>query len=141
MGKNKSCDVRTRLRISSLYEEGKSYREIAEALNCSKKMVFNAIQYIRKNGTVEKVKRKPRARITTPREDLLIVRESKKEPHSTAREIRAAVFGNTESGPSVDTVKRRLREAGLFGRIARKKPLLTERHRKKRLEFAHKYGH
>ena len=46
------------------------------------------------------------------------------------------MFGENEVKSSVNTVKRRLREAVLFGRIFRKKRLLFERNRKKRIEFA-----
>ena len=37
---------------------------------------------------------------------------------------------------STSTIRRRLREAGLIGRKPRKKPRLTSRHKKSRLEFA-----
>ena len=37
---------------------------------------------------------------------------------------------------TVITVSRRIDEAGLYGRVARKKPLLTEWHKRERLEWA-----
>ena len=85
--------------------------------------------------------RKQRRRITTVREDALIVRKSKKNPHKSANEIRISVFSENRAKLSVDTVKHRLREAGLFRKISRNKPLLFERNRKKRIKFAKKYRH
>lgn len=61
------------------------------------------------------------------------VRESQKYPFKTAREVRVGVLGENEDRPSVDTIKRRLRETGLHSRVSRKKLLLSERNRKKRL--------
>ena len=37
---------------------------------------------------------------------------------------------------STSTVQRRLRESGLYGRVARRKPLFSKRHMTSRLEFA-----
>lgn len=73
--------------------------------------------------------------------DTLTVRESKKIAHKLANEIHIIAFGQNGAKPSVDTVKRRSRKAGLFGRISRRKPLLFERNRKKRIEFAKIYRH
>lgn len=139
MGKNKSCDSKTRHLIVEFYKDKMSYSKIAERLGCSKTMVFNAVQHFKTKNTAQDTFRKPRPRITTKRQDQIIVRESKKFPHKSAREIKLAVFPENEPGPSIDTIKRRLREAGLFGRVCRKKPLLSEKNRKKRLEFAKKY--
>ena len=41
----------------------------------------------------------------------------------------------------VRTVRRRLHEFGLFGRAARKKPFISPRNRKRRVEFAKRYLH
>lgn len=139
MGKNKSCSEETRKIIIRLQEGGNSYGDISKMLKVSKKMVYNAVQHYKKYKTTCNIPRSRKPRITTKKEDMLIIRESKKFPHKSANEIRDAVFGKSESKPSVDTVKRRLREGGLFGRISRKKPLLSKVNRKKRLEFAKKY--
>ena len=42
---------------------------------------------------------------------------------------------------STSTVRRRLRDANLMGRVARKKPMLTRSHMRRSLEFAKKYKH
>lgn len=141
MGKNKSCDSKTRELILKLFDQKMSYSEIANVIKCSKTMVFNAIHHFRKHSTPKNVPRKRKPRKTTEKEDKMIVRESKKFPHKSARQVSVAVFGENGCGPSVDTVKRRLREAGLFGRVCRKTPLVSKRNRKRRMEFARKYRH
>ena len=40
---------------------------------------------------------------------------------------------------SVSTVRRSLNDSGLYGRVARRKPLLNDKHRRKRLDFAKRY--
>ena len=89
-----------------MHQEGSSYREIASVLKVSKTMVFQAMQYFRKHYTAEMVPCKQRSRITTIREDALIVRESKKKPEKSINEIRIAVFGENGTKPYVDIVKR-----------------------------------
>lgn len=142
MGKSKSCDPSTRKIILIFYEKGWSYRKIAEHLRCSKDMVMNAIRHFKKFNTTENVPRKPRPRKTTQREDTRIELLAKKDPFKGSEVIRLEVFGAEESrGVSARTVRRRLCEANLFGRISRKVPLLKKENIKTRLLFAKKYAH
>ena len=57
-------------------------------------------------------------------------------PITTPRLIRSELGIDA----SARTVRRRLDEAGLFGRVARIEFPLTEEHIRKRLAFAHAYG-
>lgn len=143
MGKNKSCDPTLRKIIMKfVVEHGWPYRRIAEHLNCSKTMVYNAVQHVRRNNTDLNVPRTKRSRKTTPQEDRMITRLAKKDPFLGSILIKHEVFGTDErAGVSARTVRRRLVEAGLFGRVARKVPLLNKEHRNARLAFARKYGH
>lgn len=143
MGKKKSCDVSTRGVIIKLYKEKKTYREIADLLKCSKRMVFNAVSHFKTHGSIENVPRKLRPRKTSSRTDNRIVKLAKVNPHMSAVEIHKGLF-DENSAPSskiaVRTVRKRLQDAGLHGRIARKKPLLSKKHRQARIQFAKKYG-
>ena len=57
----------------------------------------------------------------------------KKHPFSTARDV----IKELELKVSENTVRRRLDIAGLFFFLAAKKPFISEKNRKARLEFAH----
>lgn len=133
MGKKKSCDVSTRGVIIKLSKEKKTYREIADLLKCSKRMVFNAVSHFKTHGSIENVPRKLRPRKTSSRTDNRIVKLAKVNPHMSAVEIYKEIF-DENSAPSskiaVRTVRKRLQDAGLHGRIARKKPLLSKKHLK-----------
>lgn len=126
MGRAKHCTDEQRNLIVKLREEGKLYAEIQKLLSCSAKMVSNAIKYVKKPEN-----RGPK-RKTSIQDDRKIVRMSKMEPSKSAVQIRK------EMNLSVSdmTVRRRLLEANLAARSPRKKPLLTKKHRDKRLEFA-----
>lgn len=136
MGKGKSCDAATRKAILELHQAKRSYQQIANQMKCSKTMVFNAIQHSNAYQTTENVPRKRRPRKTSERDDRMIVRMAKKNPRISSTEIKRKISAQIESPISARTIRRRLVEGGLHGRISRKKPLVTEKQRKKRIQFA-----
>ena len=75
---------------------------------------------------------------TTPRQDRVLTRMSLQDKYLTAPQLRLAWKKTCDISVSTSTVKSRLASAGLNGRIARRKPLLTARHRQLRLQFAKK---
>lgn len=97
-------------------------------------MVFNALEHIKKYGTHENVPRQKRARKTSRKTDKEIVRTAKKDPMMTSEDIRKELL--VQPPISARTIRRRLNEAQLFGRVSRKKPLLTKKNRRARLKFA-----
>jgi len=66
-----------------------------------------------------------------------ICRNSKKNPFLTAHEIAASC--NMLNKVSIYTVKRYLRNSGLFGRLATRKPLLSPQHMKNRKSWCAAY--
>ena len=79
-----------------------------------------------------------RARITTRREDSLMVRKSKSNRFKTAPQIKAEKQSKYGLNVSISTTQRRLREVGLIGLIGRKprRKRLTVKHKKARLAYA-----
>ncbi|XGW29391.1 hypothetical protein V3C99_008869 [Haemonchus contortus] len=74
----------------------------------------------------------------TPRlVDRNIVRLARNDPRLTAAEILRELSTPEGPNPSLSTVQRRLREAGLFGQRPAKKPLISAKNRKARLDWAH----
>lgn len=136
MGKTATCTPATREAILELRKLNLSYKQISDRLNCSKKKVFNALKHFEMHNTCENVPRKTRPRKTSVRDDRKIIRLSKADPKKSARVIQREVCDEIDSPVSVWTIRRRLVEAGLHGRVARKKPMVTKRQRQKRLEFA-----
>lgn len=84
---------------------------------------------------VKKNRKKP-PRKRTIRQDKAIVRKSKLDPFKSSRAIMTEI--NEEFGINVSSrlVRRRLNENNLYGRVSRKKPLLSKKNIKDRLSFA-----
>ena len=110
-------------------------------MGCSRKKVINAINLFNDTGSLSNKKRKSRERKTTPREDATIARIAKLNPFVGAPKIKEQIAQNLKLDLSVSTVKSRLRENKLFGRVARKKPLVSKRNLVSRLKFAKQHVH
>lgn len=61
---------------------------------------------------------------------------AKKNPRISSTGIKRKISAQMESPVGARTIRRRLVEGGLHGRVARKKPLVAEKQRKKRIQFA-----
>jgi len=129
MGRNTHCTPEERAQIQILKKQNKSQREIASFLNCSKKMVQNALK---KKPTKESRGRK---RKTSQKLDRRIGHESKRNPFKSSKNIKIDLDLNV----SARTVRRRLQEQSLNGRIARKVPMLSKKNIKKRIDFANNH--
>nr|CDJ94887.1 Transposase domain containing protein [Haemonchus contortus] len=89
------------------------------------------------SGQVSEIQGVSRAARTTSRlVDRNIVRLARNDPRLTAAEILREISTPEGPNPSLSTVRRRLREAGLFGRHPAKKPLISAKNRKARLDWA-----
>ena len=75
--------------------------------------------------------------ISTERDQRELCRYSKKNPYATAREVHSAV--DSLKIASISTIKNYLKQDGLFGRVAAKKPLLSNVNTKKRLWWCKVY--
>ena len=120
---------------------GLNNSEIARRLGCSRKKVINAIHLFNNTGSLSNKKRKFRERKTTPREDAAIARIAKLKPFVGAPKIKEQIAQNLKLDLSVSTVKSCLRENKLFGRVARKKPLVSKRNLVSRLKFSKQHVH
>ena len=131
--------VENRAKIVILAEEGYSQRAIASRVGCSQRSVCEIIKKHTETGEVRDRKIPGRPRKTTSREDRLIVRKSMTDRFKTAPQIKSELSSSHNLILSTSTTQRRLREAGLYGRKARKKPRLTLSHKRARFLFARQH--
>lgn len=130
----------TRAQIVLLKEEGYTEREIAARFSISKTAVHVTIVRYRKTGNYSSLPRSGRKRKTTSQTDRLIHRISKANPRASARFIKSCL---PEEAPSVSvsTVKRRLqKDFGLRAYRICKKPKLSAKNIKDRLQFCRTYA-
>lgn len=136
MAKKKEISTETRAQINILRKIGKTYREIAQMLKISKGAVQAAVERFRETGQNTNKIRSGRKRKTTQRIDNKIYAISKADRFKSATKIRAEINEDLDKPVSLTTVKRRLREKGMIGRIAARKPYLRPQNKEKRLNFA-----
>ena len=127
--------------VQAFRDLGLNNSEIARRLGCSCKKVISAINLFNDTGSLSNKKRKSRERKTTSREDAAIARIAKLNPFVGAPKTKEQIAQNFKLYLSVSTVKNRLRKNKLFGRVARKKTLLSKRNLDSRLKFAKQHVH
>ena len=116
-------------------------REIAKKLKISYHAVNYTLQRAAQTGSNKHRKRSGRPRCTTVQEDKYLRVSSLRQRRLTGRQLAAALNSTHQTTVSVSTVKRRLQDAGLHGRIAKKKPYLRLANKKKRLRWAKEHRH
>lgn len=128
--------------IFNLYKAGFSAKAIIEETGVAKRTVERWLKRCREavgGETPTHLPKSGRPRKCNSKTLHVIKRQLYITPTTTAREIKetnASVLGNV----SVRSVQRYvLRDLGLFSRCAARKPLLTDQHKLKRLNFAIRY--
>ena len=122
--------------IVNRMQGGSNSSKTALELDVSRRSVQEIMRKHRAGLGLENLKKCGRSRKLTARQERKLARESRKNPKLTANELRIAL--KLSSSVSVNTVKRSLRHANLFGRVAVKKPLLTSKQIKRRLKWCSK---
>jgi transposase len=122
--------------IIALHRDGQQRRVIANKIPCSLNTVNHWIHHYEHNNTVADQPRSGCKRQTDEKTDINIVVSAAVEKFIVPKKIKREL----DLTVSPRTVRRRLNEAGLFGRISRKEYPLTEEHVRKRLSFANGYS-
>lgn len=119
-----------------LRKEGYTYEEIAAKIGggVGKSAVRKVCMKFLKHNTIADLPRCHKKRITSRRDDSVIIRKALQNRRRSSKDISAdmAEIGVTVSAR---TVRRRLFKAGLKARIPRKKPYLNAAQRKKRVDW------
>lgn len=122
--------------VVALIEDGRSRRYVAEALDLSVSTVQRAYARYLETNSVQRRPGSGRPRCTNENDDRFIVLNSLRDRHRTAVQIRNNLRDVRECNVSVDTIRNRLAEHGLFPRRPANVPSLMRRHRVTRLNFA-----
>jgi transposase len=117
-------------------KQGRTHEQLAQQFGISKSAVIKFLKHWKTQGDYIKKKKTGRPRCTTSIIDRNILRTARSNPRLTAPEILKEILPFGESNPSVRTIRRRLQAGGLYGRRAVKKPFISEKNRKVRIEWA-----
>ena len=140
MKKTKELAVQKRQMIVDLHKYGNGYKKIGKQCNIPLSTVRAIIKKFKRYGTFENLMGRGCNCILPPRILRRMVREATKSPRITLKELQALVVS---WGHQVlkSTIRHHLHNHSLIGRVARRKPFLTTRHRRRCLEFAKRYLH
>uniref|UniRef100_A0AAY4CMC3 Transposase Tc1-like domain-containing protein n=1 Tax=Denticeps clupeoides TaxID=299321 RepID=A0AAY4CMC3_9TELE len=107
-------------KVIKKFKAGLGYKNISQSLNIPWSTVQAIIQKWKEYGTTVNLPRRGRPPKLTGRIRTVLIRKAAKRPMVTLNELG-------ESVPRT-TISRALHKVGLYGRVARTKPLLKENH-------------
>lgn len=136
MGRSKTVTNELRNLIIESYKRGIKKNAIANNFNINKSTVTRIIQRFSTIGTPVAFKSPGRLRKTTKRTDRKILKISATNPFLSSEKILGILPKEDRNKISSRTIRRRLLNAGMFSRRPTKKPLLSKKNVKARLEFA-----
>ena len=141
MPKQKEYSDDMKSAVIAALRDGKSQAQVARDFHLSRQIisVWNRKQL--STGSVSNKPRSGRPPKVTDKVFRIIHRLSAANPRLTATDIKRDLNENHSIDISLTTVKQCLRNANLFGRRPSKKPFISMKNRKARLEFAQKYKH
>ncbi|KAF7663468.1 hypothetical protein LDENG_00210590 [Lucifuga dentata] len=133
--KGRELSEKVRQKIIAKHGQSQGYKFISRHLDVAVSTVCNVIKKFKAHGTVANLPGRERKRKVDQRLQRKIVRMMEKEPQTTAKQIQAELQtqGTTVS---TRTIHNQLNERGFYGKRPRRTPLLRERERHTRLEFA-----
>ena len=132
--------IEQRAQAILMLENGFSTRDIAAKVGCgSHSSIVRLKKKYQETGKVENKKRTGRPCKLNDRNERTIIRRLINGECSNAIQLQKSLKTNDEIEVSSNTVRRALQKNGLVARVKRKKPLLSKKHREKRLKFAKRY--
>ena len=123
-------------KILEKLRKGEKQSKIAKDLHLNKSIISRTISNYNTRGTLEGTPKSGRRRKTDAVVDRNIKRMAVADPFVSASLIKQQLG---EVSVSVSTIKRRLKEAGLYGRKSAKKPFISRKNREARLKFAREH--
>ncbi len=131
--RSKELPEELRDRIVARHRSGQGYKKMYAALKVPKSTVASIILQWKTFGTTRTLPRAGRLAKLSYRGRRALVREVKKNPKITVAELQRCIWEMRESCRK-STITAALHRSGLYGRVARRKPLLSARHMKASME-------
>ncbi|KAG2462615.1 TCB1 transposase, partial [Polypterus senegalus] len=136
--KSKELSVDLRGRMVSRHKSGEGYRKMSAALKVPVSTVASIIHKWKKFETTRTLPRAGRPSKLSNWRRRALVREVTKNPMVTLSELQRSSVERGEPSRRT-TISAAIHQSGLYGRVARRKPLLSKRQMAARLEFAKRH--
>lgn len=125
--------------IVVLHKQGKSLRQIAKEVKKPFRTVHYVIGKYKQYNSVENKARSGRPKILSNRDERQILSEVAKNPRISARTLAIHIESSSGKIVCAETVRKVLRKSNYHGRVARKKPFISEANRAKRVQYANSF--
>ena len=134
--KEHSSDIRSL--VIQHFENGDSYATIAKKTLLPRSTIQCIIKRYKKTKCILNMKGRgrKRKRKTTATVDRFIQRKIKFDRRNSALSVKVELENELGVIIHANTVRNRMHEIGLYGRVARKKPLVNKVSRTKRIQYA-----
>ena len=135
MARGAPVDIDKRQNIIKYFLKGLRVFEIAKKLRIKWSTVKSIIQRYESEGALSVAPRSGRPRCTGPRMDRKIINTALQNRRMTLKDLGRTIRESTGTKICNKTIQKRLHDAKIYGRAARKKPWISEKHRKARLTW------
>ncbi len=129
-----------RVKIVTLRDEGFSVKEIAERTGADRRTVQRVCKRVKETGTFKEKHRSGRPALLDARKRRIIARILQRIDTKNAEAVRKEAKTHHNIEVSRDTISRALKTMGYIARVKFKKPRLTVKQKKARLNWARKYA-
>ena len=137
--KKKDYSFHMRESVIKHYLNGDSERQIATKMLILRSSINSIITKYKKTKCIGNILGRGRKRKTSVNVDRIIQGKIKVDRRKSAPSVKVELQSKHGITISEQTVRRRLHEVGLFGRVARKEPYVNKVNRGKRIAFAKTY--
>ena len=122
--------------IIAYHKLNMSNKSIAKKLNISRRTVDYNVKKYKETGSINRRRNRKYLKKTTVKEDKYIVQSALRNRRLSVPDLTEQINKSLNNKISDTTVRRRLHQNGIFGRVAARKPLLRTANVKKRLKWA-----
>jgi transposase len=136
MTKNRELSIVERAEIVGAWKCGVKVKDISNKLGFREKTVRNIITKYKINGDVVNKPRSGRPKVLSERDVRTLNRIVRGKRQGTAVEFQAELNKSLSKPVCVNTIRTALHESGYYARSGKRKPLVSEQNRKRRLWFA-----
>jgi transposase len=140
MTRKRDLTLEERLAIVTLRQHGVFVVEVAKEFGVAPSTVTYTCQRYEEGYRLTNRPGRGRKRKTTPRDDRALVRSITSGHYQTPRQVAESACLHSGVDVNPQTVRNRMHEAGYVARVKTKRPLLTKRHRKLRVEWAREHA-
>lgn len=137
MGRSGDLSMDLRKTIIKLYLEGNSFRQIGNTIGRHYSTVYSIIKKYTSTGDLgSNHQQAGRPKLLTPREERNLIASVAENPKISSSVLCSNILETAGKKVCPQTVRNCLHSAGYHGRVARRKPYVSEINKQKRLAFA-----